>query len=90
MLDQLDLAFSRDSDQKIYVQDRLRLRAREVYGWLEEGACVFVCGDAARMAPGVHEALLEVITEHGGVDRDGAEDYLSEMRRDRRYRLDVY
>lgn len=89
-LDQLDLAFSRDSDRKVYVQDRLRLRGRELYSWLEDGACVYVCGDAARMAPDVHEALLDVIAEQGAIDRDSASTYLSDMRRDHRYRLDVY
>lgn len=90
VLDQLDLAFSRDSSEKVYVQDRIRRRGREVYSWLEDGACVYVCGDGTNMAPDVHTALADVIAEHGEVDSDGAEEYLSEMRRDHRYRLDVY
>jgi sulfite reductase (NADPH) flavoprotein alpha-component len=90
VLDQLDLAFSRDSSEKVYVQDRLRRRGRVVYAWLEEGACIYVCGDGTNMAPDVHTALAEVIAEHGGVDSDGAEQYLSDLRRDHRYRLDVY
>lgn len=89
-LSRLDLAFSRDSAEKVYVQDRLRERGRDLYSWLEDGAWLYVCGDAARMAPDVNEALLDLIAEHGGLDREGAEDYLAEMRRDRRYRLDVY
>ncbi len=90
ILDQLDLAFSRDSAEKVYVQDRLRRRGRELYSWLEDGAAVYVCGDATNMAPDVHTALVDVIAEHGGLDQDAAEEYLSEMRRSHRYRLDVY
>lgn len=89
-LSRLDLAFSRDGAEKVYVQDRLREQGCDLYSWLEDGAWLYVCGDAARMAPDVNEALLDLVAEHGGLDREGAEDYLAEMRRDRRYRLDVY
>lgn len=89
-LSRLDLAFSRDGSEKVYVQHRLRERGRDVYEWLEDGAWLYVCGDAAQMAPDVHTALVELISEHGGFDADGAEEYLAELRRDRRYRLDVY
>jgi sulfite reductase (NADPH) flavoprotein alpha-component len=90
VLDRLDLAFSRDAAPKTYVQDRLRERGRDVFGWLEEGAWLYVCGDAAQMAPDVHAALADVVAAHGGLDREGAEAYLADLRRDRRYRLDVY
>ena len=90
VLSRLDLAFSRDATPKTYVQDRLRRQGRDVYAWLEEGASVYVCGDAAHMAPDVHAALADIVAEHGGLDRDGATAYLSELQRDRRYRLDVY
>lgn len=90
VLRRLDLAFSRDAAPKTYVQDRLRRQGRDVYEWLEEGAWVYVCGDAAHMAPDVHAALTDIVAEHGGLDRDGAHVYLSDMQRDRRYRLDVY
>ena len=89
-LSRLDLAFSRDRTPKTYVQDRLRERGRDVYAWLEEGAWLYVCGDAAHMAPDVHAALADVVAEHGGLDRDGAEAYLAALKRERRYRLDVY
>ena len=89
-LSRLDLAFSRDAAPKTYVQDRLRRRGREVYAWLEDGAWLYVCGDAAHMAPDVHAALVDIVAEHGGLDRDGADEYLAELKRDRRYRLDVY
>jgi sulfite reductase (NADPH) flavoprotein alpha-component len=90
VLTRLDLAFSRDATPKTYVQDRLRRQGRDVYGWLQEGACLYVCGDAAHMAPDVHAALVDVVAEHGGLDRDGADAYLAALKRERRYRLDVY
>lgn len=90
VLTRLDLAFSRDASPKTYVQDRLRRQGRDVYAWLEDGAWLYVCGDAAHMAPDVHAALLDIIAEHGGVGREGAEDYVGALKRDRRYRLDVY
>jgi sulfite reductase (NADPH) flavoprotein alpha-component len=90
VLSRLDLAFSRDGTPKTYVQDRLRQQGRDVYAWLEDGAWLYVCGDAAKMAPDVHAALVEIVAEHGGLDRDGADAYLAELTRDRRYRRDVY
>jgi sulfite reductase (NADPH) flavoprotein alpha-component len=90
VLSRLDLAFSRDAAPKTYVQERLRRQGRDVYAWLEEGAWLYVCGDAAHMAPDVHAALVDIVVEHGGLDRDGAAAYLSALQRDRRYRLDVY
>jgi sulfite reductase (NADPH) flavoprotein alpha-component len=90
VLSRLDLAFSRDAAPKTYVQDRLRLRGRDVYGWLEDGASLYVCGDAAQMAPDVHATLAEIVAEHGGMDREGADAYLAGLKRDRRYLLDVY
>jgi sulfite reductase (NADPH) flavoprotein alpha-component len=89
-LTRLDLAFSRDAAPKTYVQQRLRQHGRDVYAWLEEGAWLYVCGDAAHMAPDVHSALIDIVVEHGGLDREGADAYLAELQRDRRYRLDVY
>jgi sulfite reductase (NADPH) flavoprotein alpha-component len=87
----LDLAFSRDvRTPKTYVQDKLRQRGREVYDWLESGAAFYVCGDATHMAPDVHRALVDIVGEHGGLAPDAAEDYLSGLKRDHRYRLDVY
>lgn len=90
VLTRLDLAFSRDQEHKIYVQHRLRERGRDVYAWLEEGASLYVCGDATHMAPDVHGALVDVVSEHGGLDSEGAEEYLAALKRDRRYLLDVY
>ncbi|WP_345619674.1 sulfite reductase subunit alpha [Streptomyces ziwulingensis] len=90
VLTELDLAFSRDQAEKIYVQTRMRERARELYAWLEEGAYVYVCGDASRMAKDVEAALLGVIAERRGRGGDDAGEYLAELRRAKRYVRDVY
>ncbi|MGY3977980.1 assimilatory sulfite reductase (NADPH) flavoprotein subunit [Aeromonas mytilicola] len=90
LLSKISLAFSRDQANKIYVQDRLREAGQELYQWLEAGAHFYVCGDANQMAKDVQEALLEVIAEHGHKSREEAEEYLSELRRAKRYQRDVY
>ncbi|MET9968671.1 sulfite reductase flavoprotein subunit alpha [Streptomyces sp. NPDC006356] len=90
VLTELDLAFSRDQAEKVYVQTRMRERSRELYAWLEEGAHVYVCGDASRMAKDVEEALLGVIAEQRGRGADDAAEYLAGLRRARRYVRDVY
>ncbi len=90
LLSRHDVAFSRDQAEKIYVQDRIRERAADLFTWLERGAHVYVCGDAEHMAPDVHEALLDVIERAGGRDRAAAEDYLSALKRAERYQRDVY
>ena len=90
LLSKISLAFSRDQANKIYVQDRLRESGLELYQWLEAGAHFYVCGDANHMAKDVQEALLDVIAEHGHKSREEAEEYLSELRRAKRYQRDVY
>lgn len=90
VLTELDLAFSRDQAEKIYVQTRMRERSRELYAWLEEGAHVYVCGDASRMAKDVEAALLGVIAEQRGRGDDDAAEYLADLRRAKRYVRDVY
>jgi sulfite reductase (NADPH) flavoprotein alpha-component len=90
ILHRISLAFSRDQPDKIYVQHRLREQGREVFDWLEGGAHLYVCGDAQRMAPDVHAALVEIIAEHGQRSRDDAEAYLDGMRQQERYQRDVY
>jgi len=89
-LDRIDLAFSRDQEARIHVQQRIRERGADVFGWLEGGAHVYVCGDARAMAADVHAALVDVIIEHGGMSRDDAEGYLATLRDERRYQRDVY
>ena len=89
-LTRLDLAFSRDGAQREYVQDRLREQAREIHGWLERGAFLYVCGDAKRMARDVHTTLREIYMAVGGLTEDAAEDRLLELREQGRYQRDVY
>ncbi|QQR46629.1 assimilatory sulfite reductase (NADPH) flavoprotein subunit [Myxococcus xanthus] len=89
-LHRLSLAFSRDRAQKVYVQHRLRESGRDVYEWLEGGAHLYVCGDAQRMAPDVHEALVDVVSTHGGKSREDAHAWLESLREQRRYLRDVY
>lgn len=90
LLTHIDLAWSRDQAEKVYVQDKLRAKGREVWQWLQEGAHVYVCGDANRMAKDVEQALLEVIAKYGSMDLEAADEYLSDLRMDRRYQRDVY
>ncbi|MFJ3669557.1 sulfite reductase flavoprotein subunit alpha [Streptomyces sp. NPDC090106] len=90
VLTELDLAFSRDQAEKVYVQTRMRERSRELYAWLEEGAHLYVCGDATRMAKDVETALLGVISEQRGRGDDDAAEYLAGLRRAKRYVRDVY
>jgi sulfite reductase (NADPH) flavoprotein alpha-component len=89
-LQRLDLAFSRDQAEKVYVQHRLREHARELYHWLENGAHLYVCGDATRMGRDVEESLLGIIAAQAGLDREGAAERLEALRRDGRYSRDVY
>ncbi len=89
-LHRLDLAFSRDQAHKVYVQDRLRERGRELFAWLEDGAYLYVCGDATRMARDVEAALLTAIAEHGARSPEDARDYLNTLQQQGRYARDVY
>ncbi|MBN8963662.1 MAG: assimilatory sulfite reductase (NADPH) flavoprotein subunit [Rhizobiales bacterium] len=90
VLTRMDVAFSRDRTPKAYVQDRLRQNSRDVYAWLEEGAHIYVCGDAAHLAPDVHATLLDIIVQESGRDAAAAADYLAALQRDHRYQRDVY
>ncbi|MBZ0058606.1 NADPH-dependent assimilatory sulfite reductase flavoprotein subunit [Leclercia adecarboxylata] len=90
VLSRIDLAWSRDQKEKIYVQDKLREQGAELWRWINDGAHIYVCGDANRMAKDVEQALLEVIAEFGGMDTESADEYLSELRVERRYQRDVY
>jgi len=89
-LTRLDVAFSRDQDQKIYVQDRIRENSEEVYRWIERGAAIYVCGDAKQMANDVNDALIDVLVAEGGLDRDAAMQRLKALRSEGRYQRDVY
>ncbi|WP_159821448.1 assimilatory sulfite reductase (NADPH) flavoprotein subunit [Colwellia sp. 20A7] len=90
LLTRMDVAFSRDQAEKIYVQDRLKEQASDVFAWLERGAHLYICGDANRMAKDVHQILIEIIAEHGKLSTEQAEDYLKSLRSNKRYQKDVY
>ena len=90
LLTKLDLAFSRDQAEKIYVQDRLKENAAEVFKWLQDGAHFYVCGDANRMAKDVQTTLIDIISKQGKLSLEDAEEYLTELRQAKRYQRDVY
>ncbi len=89
-LARLDLAWSRDQLLKIYVQDRMRENAAELWAWLKGGAHFYVCGDAKRMAKDVDAALHEIVAQQGGMDQTAAADYVKQMKKHKRYQRDVY
>nr|WP_124707969.1 bifunctional nitrate reductase/sulfite reductase flavoprotein subunit alpha [Gordonia insulae] len=90
LLTRLDVAFSRDQERKIYVQDRMREHGEEIYRWLHDGAHVYVCGDATRMAKDVDATLKEIVAHHGRRSPAGAESYVKALAADKRYVRDVY
>ncbi len=89
-LTKLDVAFSRDTEEKVYVQHRMLEQSKELYKWLEEGAVVYICGDEKHMAHDVHNTFIEIIAKEGGFSREKAEEYLAEMQQQKRYQRDVY
>ena len=86
----LDTAFSRDQLQKIYVQDRMREKAAELWDWIKAGGYFYVCGDAKRMAKDVDVALHAVVAQQGGMDAAAAAEYVKLMKKEKRYQRDVY
>jgi len=90
VLNKLDLAFSRDQEEKIYVQDRMREKGAELFALLEQGGYFFVCGDAYRMAKDVDKALHDMIASHGNLSEEQASEYVNQMKKDKRYVRDVY
>ena len=89
-LDRLDLAFSRDGANKVYVQHRLIAQAKELYRWLENGAYLYVCGDATHMAKDVDAALRSIVAQEKSLDQDGVADYFAQLHEQNRYQRDVY
>ena len=90
LLTKMNVAFSRDQAEKVYVQDRLKEQAKDVFAWLERGAHLYICGDANRMAKDVHNTLLDIVAEQGQLPTEQAEDYLKTLRVSKRYQKDVY
>lgn len=90
VLAKLDVAFSRDQAQKVYVQDKLLAKGAEVWNWLQQGAHFYICGDGSKMARDVHEALVQIAVNHGGLSADDAAEYFEQLRESKRYQKDVY
>jgi len=90
IISKLDLAFSRDTENKIYVQHRIEENGADFYKWLRNGATVYLCGDKDEMAKGVHQSLVNVLVQHGDFTQAQAEDYLTELIKNQRYQRDVY
>ncbi|TMV49161.1 assimilatory sulfite reductase (NADPH) flavoprotein subunit [Paenibacillus mesophilus] len=90
VLTRMDVAFSRDTDKKVYVQHRMLEKSRELYEWIKEGACVYVCGDEKKMAHDVHAALATILEQEGGLSPEEAAEYLIRMQQQKRYQRDVY
>ena len=90
VLTRLDVAFSRDSSEKVYVQQRMLEQAQELYAWLEEGAHLYVCGDEKAMARDVHAALIKLVSRQSGISSEAASDYVARLAAEHRYQRDVY
>lgn len=90
VLTKMDVAFSRDTKEKVYVQHRMIEQSKELFRWLEEGAAVYVCGDKQRMARDVHETLIHIIAKEGKMTSERAEAYVADMQKQKRYQRDVY
>ena len=90
LLNHLSLAFSRDQAQKVYVQDRIREQGAELWRWLQDGARLYICGDASHMAKDVDQALRQVAQTHGGLGVEGAVEYWRQLSEQKRYLRDVY
>lgn len=90
VLTRMDVAFSRDTDKKVYVQHRMLEKSRDLYEWLQEGAHVYVCGDEKKMAHDVHNALAAILEQEGGLSPEEAAEYLTRMQQQKRYQRDVY
>lgn len=89
-LSRIDVAFSRDQAHKIYVQHRIKEQGQALWQWLQNGAHLYICGDAERMTKDVHQALIEVAVEVGGLNTEAAEAYFETLRSNKRYQKDVY
>lgn len=90
VLTKMNVAFSRDTAEKVYVQHRMLEHSKELFEWLQEGASVYICGDEKHMAHDVHQTLINIIEKEGNLNREDAEKYLAAMQQDKRYQRDVY
>ncbi|WP_353855592.1 assimilatory sulfite reductase (NADPH) flavoprotein subunit [Bacillus sp. Bos-x628] len=90
VLTKMDVAFSRDTEEKVYVQHQMMKNSKELFEWLKQGAYVYICGDEKHMAHDVHNTLLSIIEEEGGMSKEKAESYLANLQQQKRYQRDVY
>ncbi|MGD0030608.1 assimilatory sulfite reductase (NADPH) flavoprotein subunit [Paenibacillus illinoisensis] len=90
VLTKMDVAFSRDTEHKVYVQHRMLENSKELYQWLQEGAVIYVCGDEKTMAHDVHGALATILEQEGGLTSEQASEYLTRLQQEKRYQRDVY
>jgi sulfite reductase (NADPH) flavoprotein alpha-component len=90
LLNRLDLAWSRDQDEKIYVQHKMLEKGAELWSWLENGALFYVCGDASRMAKDVDQALRTIAREHGSMSEEDSAVWVKSLQKEKRYLKDVY
>ncbi|SFL73610.1 assimilatory sulfite reductase (NADPH) flavoprotein subunit [Salibacterium qingdaonense] len=90
VLSKMDMAFSRDTEEKVYVQHRMLEKSRDFYAWLMEGAIVYVCGDEEYMASDVHEAMKTILQQEGSMSEEDADAYLEDLQQQKRYQRDVY
>ena len=90
LLDRLDLAFSRDQQEKIYVQHRMLEQGKDLYAAIQDGGYFYVCGDASKMAKDVDDALCQVVQDHGNMSQELAVEYVNNMKLEKRYLRDVY
>jgi len=90
VLTRLTLAWSRDGSEKVYVQHRMREFGGDIWSWLNDGACLYVCGDAKRMAKDVEQALIDIVGTYGNRSPDEAKAYLADLKKSCRYQADVY
>jgi sulfite reductase (NADPH) flavoprotein alpha-component len=86
----MDVAFSRDGKQKVYVQHKLQQQSKEIFDLLENGAHFYVCGDMKKMAKDVHSTLIEIVQKQGGRSQDLAIEYVNALQKNNRYQTDVY
>ncbi len=90
VLTKMDVAFSRDSEEKVYVQHQMKKQSKELFEWLDQGAYIYICGDEKHMAHDVHHTLLSIIQEEGAMSKEKAESYLANLQQQKRYQRDVY
>jgi len=89
-LERIDVAFSRDQEEKLYVQHRLIENQKEVFKWLTNGANIYLCGDMKQMARDVQKTLLQIFETEGGMSTEKALDYLKTLKKEKRFQSDVY